>query len=144
MTGVIVYITNTQNRRGGSKTVPQKRLSATAPASAVARERRHNYTRPVSRNPRATSTPRSTSMPLNVVFEVPGRTGGREHGGRRGLPGGDELARASRQGVHPPSVQSTKRHTANENLLLSMDVAHHVVTGVAYPEFRYLAIGYAL
>ena len=52
--------------------------------------------------------------------------------------------RASREGVHPPSVQSTKRHTADENPLLSMGVAHHVVTGVAYPEFRPLAVGYAL
>ena len=77
-------------------------------------------------------------------FGVPGRTGGREHGGRGGLQGGDEPARASREGVHPPSVQSTKRLTADENPLLSMGVAHHVVTVVAYPEFRPLAIGYAL
>ena len=70
-----IYITNTQNRRGGSKTVPQKRLSPTPFASAVARERWHNSTRPVSRNPRATSTPRSTSMLLNAVFEGAGEDG---------------------------------------------------------------------
>ena len=136
-----IYITNTQNRRGGSKTVPQKRLSPTAPASAGARGRRHNYTRPVSRNPRATSTPRSTSMPLNAFS---GFRGGRADESTAGVVDCKEASnlreRVGKACIRPLCNQQ-KRHTADENPLLSMGVAHHVVTGAAYPEFRPLAIG---
>ena len=65
----------------GYKTVPQKRLSPTPPASAVARGGRHNSTRPVSRNPRATSTPRSTSTPLNAVSGCRGGRAGESTAG---------------------------------------------------------------
>ena len=134
---ISIYIINTTNRRGGSKTVPQKRLSPTPLASAVARERWHNSTRPVSRNPRATSTPRSTSMPLNAVS---GCRGGRADESTAGVVD-CEVATNPRERVDKACTRplsnyqrETKRHTMDENPLASTDVASLIVKAAAYLE----------
>ena len=143
----LIYIINTTNRRGGSKTVPQKRLSPTPPASAVARGGWHNSTRPVSRNPRATSTPRSTSMPLNAVS---GFRGGRADKSTAGVVDCKEATnpreRVGKACSRPLSnyQRETKRHTIDENPLASTGVANHHPTVAAYLRVRPLAIGFAL
>ena len=121
----------------GYKTVPQKRLSPTPPASAVARERWHNSTRPVSRNPRATSTPRSTSMPLNAVS---GCRGGRADESTAGVVDCEEATnpreRVDKACTRPLSnyQRETKRHTMDENPLASTGVASLIVKAAAYLE----------